>query len=181
MSVVVRLAAVALLAAGVASHAEAAMISRDITFEVTGPWVHPTGPNSPYGLPDQPVITGEIVYYGDPAIPKYSDIVSLFLVTGSRTWTAADLDTNYVLFFETDDYIVNQIQLIFKTGRDAITMASTTNLNDGVDRIYCNSCVRITTDQSPAVPEPSTWLLMISGFGLVGAALRRRARPVFAS
>ena len=26
----------------------------------------------------------------------------------------------------------------------------------------------------PAVPEPSTWSLMLSGFGLLGYALRRR-------
>jgi hypothetical protein len=30
---------------------------------------------------------------------------------------------------------------------------------------------------TPAVPEPATWALMILGFGAVGAALRRRARP----
>lgn len=28
----------------------------------------------------------------------------------------------------------------------------------------------------PAVPEPATWLMMIAGFGMVGAALRRRQR-----
>lgn len=31
------------------------------------------------------------------------------------------------------------------------------------------------------VPEPSTWVVMIAGFGLVGAALRRRARGSIAS
>jgi len=30
--------------------------------------------------------------------------------------------------------------------------------------------------QSPAVPEPATWAMMIAGFGLVGSALRRRVR-----
>ncbi|MDE2619485.1 MAG: PEPxxWA-CTERM sorting domain-containing protein, partial [Sphingomonadales bacterium] len=28
--------------------------------------------------------------------------------------------------------------------------------------------------QTAAVPEPATWALMMAGFGLVGAALRRR-------
>jgi PEP-CTERM motif len=28
----------------------------------------------------------------------------------------------------------------------------------------------------PAIPEPATWLMMITGFGLVGSALRRRRR-----
>jgi choice-of-anchor A domain-containing protein len=30
-------------------------------------------------------------------------------------------------------------------------------------------------EAAPAVPEPSTWLLLILGFGMVGAAMRRRA------
>ena len=32
----------------------------------------------------------------------------------------------------------------------------------------------LTVRTMPAVPEPATWAMMISGFGLVGAALRRR-------
>jgi hypothetical protein len=31
-----------------------------------------------------------------------------------------------------------------------------------------------------AVPEPATWAMMLGGFGLVGAASRRRARSVYA-
>lgn len=33
----------------------------------------------------------------------------------------------------------------------------------------------VTTFAPGAIPEPGTWALMISGFGLIGAALRRRA------
>ena len=32
----------------------------------------------------------------------------------------------------------------------------------------------LTTGGTPAVPEPSTWAMMIAGFGLVGAGARRR-------
>ena len=31
--------------------------------------------------------------------------------------------------------------------------------------------------QTAPVPEPATWAMMIGGFGLAGAAMRRRARP----
>jgi hypothetical protein len=33
----------------------------------------------------------------------------------------------------------------------------------------------ITVTTTPAVPEPTTWAMMIGGFGLAGAAMRRRA------
>jgi len=38
-----------------------------------------------------------------------------------------------------------------------------------IDRVYLAA-----TDSIPAVPEPATWGLMIVGFGLIGAAIRRR-------
>lgn len=33
----------------------------------------------------------------------------------------------------------------------------------------------------PAVPEPSTWAMMVLGFGAIGIAMRRRRKPFFAS
>jgi hypothetical protein len=32
----------------------------------------------------------------------------------------------------------------------------------------------VTVSSAPAIPEPGVWLLMITGFGAVGAAMRRR-------
>jgi hypothetical protein len=37
-----------------------------------------------------------------------------------------------------------------------------------------------TGASTPAVPEPTTWGMMIAGFGIVGAAMRRRARAISA-
>jgi hypothetical protein len=33
----------------------------------------------------------------------------------------------------------------------------------------------------PAVPEPASWIMLITGFGLVGAAMRRRAAAMFSA
>jgi hypothetical protein len=52
------------------------------------------------------------------------------------------------------------------TGQDTITLTATVPGNGGV---FFDD-VRI----SGGVPEPATWSLMIGGFGLAGAALRRR-------
>ena len=56
--------------------------------------------------------------------------------------------------------------------------------------VLANSGYRYTTAQayrafaptaSPVVPEPATWAMMIAGFGLVGAAMRRRTTVRFAN
>jgi len=39
----------------------------------------------------------------------------------------------------------------------------------------------IAANGSPAVPEPATWAMMIVGFGLMGAALRRRGSGAVAA
>lgn len=46
-------------------------------------------------------------------------------------------------------------------------------------RIYA---FRVTADEitAPVVPEPASWAMMIAGFGLIGAALRRRTTVAFA-
>jgi len=52
------------------------------------------------------------------------------------------------------------------TGHDTLTLAATVPGNGGV--FFDNLSV------SGAVPEPATWALMIGGFGMAGAMLRRR-------
>ena len=37
---------------------------------------------------------------------------------------------------------------------------------------------QVVLDAPAAVPEPATWAMMIGGFGLIGAALRRRVRTI---
>lgn len=46
--------------------------------------------------------------------------------------------------------------------------------NDGTPDADMNIWAYYTGDVQPGVPEPAAWALMIGGFGLVGASLRRR-------
>ena len=61
-----------------------------------------------------------------------------------------------------------QNKAVFKLGTFAL---STTPRNNNPVRPFDNYRVTIA-----AVPEPASWALMIGGFGLMGAAMRRRAR-----
>jgi hypothetical protein len=36
----------------------------------------------------------------------------------------------------------------------------------------------VTIGGTPAVPEPATWAMMIGGFGLIGATMRRRSTKI---
>lgn len=55
--------------------------------------------------------------------------------------------------------------------------------NDNYDPITTAPTETVPAGSSPtsAVPEPATWALMIGGFGLMGAALRRRSGVRFAT
>lgn len=73
-------------------------------------------------------------------------------------------------FFAAGTYAISIVQ--FENGGD-------TGLT--VKMRYGNNDFAPLTDailsQGPAVPEPATWAMMIGGFGLAGAAMRRRATP----
>lgn len=51
----------------------------------------------------------------------------------------------------------------------------TDDIRNGIDGYWRNGTITLTYDPvATAVPEPATWAMMIAGFGIVGASLRRR-------
>jgi PEP-CTERM motif len=44
----------------------------------------------------------------------------------------------------------------------------------------CDLEFRVTGTSAPAVPEPATWAMMLTGFGLAGGALRRKVQQTAA-
>lgn len=66
---------------------------------------------------------------------------------------------------------------VAQTGRgQGYASFSTTSFADVIESAYAYLNADGTYSVTDPVPEPSTWALMIAGFGLVGAALRRRER-----
>ena len=92
---------------------------------------------------------------GEPAVtnsPLFSKLIEYDVVGSTVTF-------QYSIGQETD--------LVLTNGNSATTRGSGTRLTFNIP-------------QSP-VPEPATWAMMIAGFGLVGAAMRRRAATTVAA
>ncbi len=67
-----------------------------------------------------------------------------------------------------------------------LNFTRTLQVGDGIGIVidsfgnYFNDSTGLVFHVSSAVPEPSSWVMMIAGFGLIGAAMRRRGRVVLA-
>ena len=61
------------------------------------------------------------------------------------------------------------------------TGVQTSRAVDAVTGVYSGAGGLVTEfNTSPAVPEPASWALMIAGFGMMGAAMRRRRTAIAA-
>jgi hypothetical protein len=74
---------------------------------------------------------------------------------------------------------------VLPEGTITVDMAGAFGSSNSGDPSPCNTCYLATVlftsnDVAGGVPEPSAWALMIGGFGLTGAALRRRRARVAA-
>ncbi len=181
----------AALAALVAAPASATILHVDFTIH-PGNWVQAIGAGSPFGLSSDPGISGSLevdTTDGSFAIYGFQELSAINYVTGTRTWTLADID-----LWNSGVRLQNGLVGVFDIGfgdlangpfdyflwdaLDQPTAYSAAVIGDQISTIVCNACITVSGDvwTPGAVPEPATWALMLAGFGLAGAALRRR-RP----
>ncbi len=174
-------AAAALAIVSAAAPASAAI--HTFTFEAPpGVWEQNFGSGGPFGLSDQPDIIGSVTVNSD--LGGIDAFLALDFTTGTRTWTLADLRSGTKVIGSAGNvYYLNvamggsdpTLQNGFEIGPQ--DNSSYVLIGDGTNGIDCINCITWTdtVGGGGAVPEPATWALMIAGFGMAGAGLRRRA------
>lgn len=101
-------------------------------------------------------VTGDVFSLYDGAI---------LLAKTTFTTTAEPIDAYYGTAWSDTSY--SRLSYLVGPGSYSFTITG-----DGAGGVPAGFAVRL--DTTSAVPEPATWAMMITGFGLVGGAMRRR-------
>jgi hypothetical protein len=122
-----------------------------------------------------PIVTADLIgtftllLRQDATAPAYyvdllnSSATILFSITGDAS-DVGQLDLTKPGSATPTTNIIDQAYIDFVGGGAAIIQVPTTYLTFSI------------ADAPAAVPEPASWMLMIGGFGMAGAAMRRRPR-----
>lgn len=72
------------------------------------------------------------------------------------------------------------VPIALAAGWNTLSFRYSGNAQGGWDEAWGLDSLKVTGGAAGAVPEPASWVMLITGFGFVGAALRsrRKARPV---
>jgi hypothetical protein len=84
-----------------------------------------------------------------------------------------DASENYVDAFGLD-FIADGI--IYNLSKNGSGDFAYHEFDGSTGRVVANRDISLSPTNASAVPEPHSWAMMLGGFGLVGGALRRRAR-----
>lgn len=192
-------------AMALASQAGAAVQTVYFTVDPVGLGEGWFGDGSAYGLTTSAVLTGTLdiddssIFDNDPGAGEewtsdYTAIVGIGLTTGSRTWTLADIlpehpagppfvtSINWTTAVGDPDTITLYMDggSFFRMGLEGVQTPQSFLVRQGDNFLGCNNCSTFSLTPPAEVPEPSTWALLIAGFGLAGSALRRQSQKVAA-
>ena len=112
---------------------------------------------------------------GDPVTPGFNDDPNITNLV--FTYTGPDFRNENGPFAPLDFNGLGARSTFSGTGVDAFFTLTTKNNPNGAPGGSNTPVFTLGSVTVPnAVPEPATWAMMLSGFGLLGAATRRRAR-----
>jgi hypothetical protein len=106
------------------------------------------------------------LFTGFPVGVRFGAYDHIFDTTAAATWNPAFVTANGGTTLGAEAAFLAALQ-----AEKAYLNIHTTFVGSGEIRGFPSA----TGTQSVAIPEPGTWALMIAGFGLAGASLRRRA------
>ncbi len=153
---------IAWLALFAAAPASSALITVDFVIE-GGSWFQETGTGSPFGLPAQPTLHGNLTI--NDTTSSGAAFVGVDYVTGTKTWSVSEIDTAGSVVNYSGPGIVSSFVLDFNIPDNFIVSDNTVQISDGTNVIACNFCVNFT---NASVPEPSTWAMTLLGFAGLG-------------
>lgn len=141
-----------------------------IVGSVTGDFTSPSGAGSSLS-PSSFTATNGSVFSFTSAIGNFSGTVSNVVVGGP---TSNRVLSAYAL----GSFSPLGIYSAFIAGPASVTLSFTQNNAEGA--ISGGFTLSTPPAPTPGIPEPAAWALLIAGFGLTGAAMRRRRATVAA-
>jgi hypothetical protein len=118
------------------------------------------GYNPPYTGLDYDTVLAALTGLNGSATFDFNTTLSGLVILGAHFGNNIDSDVNNVTAFWLID--------LGATSTDTITLANGMGSS--------NAQIFATGDPPPSVPEPSTWAMMLFGFGAAGVAVRRSRR-----